>query len=83
MTVFLYIHGVKLMKPGGETLVFHEENPPRLLKDVMADGCNVRVCPHCMMEHKVEAEGHRDGIQVMDNDLLIEKIRKNPTVFTY
>ena len=83
VTVFLNVHGVKLMTPGADTLVFHEENLQQVLKDLMADGGNVRACPHCMMVHEVEAENLLEGVEVMDDVIMMEKIANNPTVFTY
>lgn len=83
VTVFLNVHGVKLMTPGADTLVFHEENLQQVLTDFMADGGMVRACPHCMMVHEVEASDLLEGVEVMENDVMMEKISKNPTVFTY
>lgn len=83
VTVFLNVHGVKLMAPGADTLVFHEENLHKVLKDLMADGGMVRACPHCMMVHEVEEARLPEGVEVMRDDLMMEKISNNPTVFTY
>lgn len=83
VTVFLNVHGVKLMTPGADTLVFHEENLQQVIKDLIADGGVVRACPHCMMAHEVEATDLLEGVEVMENNVMMEKIAKNPTVFTY
>jgi len=81
--VFLNVHGVKLMGPGAETLEFHDENLQQVLRDLMADGGVVRACPHCMMAHDIKADDLLEGVQVMENALMVEKIKNNPTVFTY
>jgi predicted peroxiredoxin len=83
VTVFLNVHGVKLMSPGADTLVFHGENLHQVLKDLMADGGAVRACPHCMMVHTVEEGQLLNGVQVMQDGQMMGKIKSNPTVFTY
>jgi intracellular sulfur oxidation DsrE/DsrF family protein len=81
--VFLNVHGVKVMGPGAGTLEFHDENLQQVLTDLMADGGVVRACPHCMMAHDIEAKDLLEGVQVMENAIMVEKIKNNPTVFTY
>lgn len=81
--VFLNVHGVKLMGDAADALEFHDENLQQVLMDLMADGGVVRACPHCMMAHDIEAEDLLEGVQVMDNAVMMEKIKNNPTVFTY
>ncbi len=83
VTVFLNVHGVKLMSPGADTLVFHGENLHKVLKDLLAEGGSVSACPHCMMAHEIEEAQLPDGVTVMQDDLMMGKIKNNPTVFTY
>ena len=81
--VFLNVHGVKLMGDGADALEFHDENLQQVLTDLMADGGAVRACPHCMMAHDLEDKDLLEGVQKMDNAVMMEKIKNNPTVFTY
>lgn len=42
------------------------------------------VCmPHCMEAHDIKAEQLLQGVEVMNDQTMMEKIRRNPSVFTY
>ena len=82
-TVFMNVHGVKLMSPGADSLAFHGENLQEVLKALMSSGGTVRACPHCMEAHDIKAEQLLQGVEVMNDQTMMEKIRSNPTVCTY
>lgn len=83
VTVFMNVHGVKLMSPGADTIAFHGENLQQVLTDLISNGAAVRACPHCMEAHGIQAEQLMKGVEVMNDQVMMEKIGKNPTVFTY
>ena len=83
VTVFMNVHGVKLMAAGADTLAFHGENLHQVLKAIMDNGGTVRACPHCMEAHALEASQLVNGVEVMNDQVMMGKLAENPTVFTY
>ena len=83
VTVFMYVHGVRLMGAGSDTLAFHGENLHQVLRALMDSGGAVRACPHCMEAHGIQAGQLLEGVEVMDDTDMMQKIKDGPTVFTY
>jgi predicted peroxiredoxin len=83
VTVFLNVHGVRLVGSAADTLAFHGENLQGVLKDLMGSGGAVLACPHCMEAHGVMPDQLPEGVKVMDDALMMEKIGNHPVVFTY
>ena len=83
LTVFLNVDGVKLMQPQADTIAFEGENLQQLLKDIQASGGTIVACPHCMEVHGVQAADLLEGVQMGKSEIMMERLKKNPTVFTY
>ncbi len=83
VTIFLNVSGVKLMSNGADKLVFHNENLHEVLKSIMKDGGTIIACPHCMEVHEIQKENLLKGIKVEENNMLMNKLKGSPTVFTY
>jgi predicted peroxiredoxin len=83
VTVFLNVHGVKLLSAEADSLVFHEENLKSVLMELIQDGGVVRVCPHCAEVHEITADDFPEGVQLMKDSLMMDKLNSNLTVFTY
>ena len=83
VTVFMNVHGVKLMSPGADSLAFHGENLQEVLTALISNGAAVRACPHCMEVHGIQAGQLMEGVEVMNDKVMMEKIGQHPTVFTY
>lgn len=83
VTVFLNVHGVKLLSPEADTLVFREENLKEVMTAFMRDGGAVRACPHCMEAHEITADNFPEGVRVMEDGEMMSLLESGPTVFTY
>jgi predicted peroxiredoxin len=66
-----------------DDLAFHDKPIKSLLKELMAKGANVQVCPHCMKALNVKAEDLIEGAQVTDREKLFSQLGSNTNVFTY
>ncbi len=82
-TIFLNVNGVKLLQPGADTLVFHGENIIQALNKVAGKGGEIIACPHCMEAVGVDKSKIPSTVKVAEDKVLMEKLRNNPTVFTY
>lgn len=83
VTVFLNVHGVKLMGPGSDSLAFHGENLHEVVRSLLDNGGAVMACPHCMEVHEIQVEQLPEGVGVMSDSVMIQKMKGAPTVFTY
>lgn len=83
VTVFLNVHGVKLLSDEADALVFHEENLKEVLATFIRDGGTVRACPHCMEVHEITADDFPDEVRVMEDGMMASLLEAGPTVFTY
>lgn len=81
--VFLNVNGVKLLQPGADTLVFHGENILQALDKVVEKGGEVRVCPHCAEALGVDKTRIPTKFKMQEEKVMMEKLKNNPTVFTY
>jgi len=82
-TVFLNVNGVKLLQPGSDTLVFHGENILQALDKVVEKGGEVRVCPHCAEALGIDKTRVPTKFKMQQEEVMMEKLKNNPTVFTY
>lgn len=82
-TVFLNVHGVKLMLAEAEDLSFQDENLRAVLSEILESGGQVLICPHCMEAHGVTEERLMEGVTVSEPSIMMETLRASPTVFTY
>ena len=83
VTVFLNVHGVKLVGQGSDSLAFHGENLHEVVQSLLNSGGTVLACPHCMEVHEIQAEQLPEGIGVMSDSVMMKKMKGSPTVFTY
>ncbi len=83
VTVFLNVNGVKLLQPGADTLVFHGENIIKALNTVAEKGGEIIACPHCMEALDIDKTKIPSNIKVSEEEVMMEKLKNNPTVFTY
>lgn len=83
VTIFLNVNGLKLLLPGSEKITFHNENLQEVLAEIIKSGGTVIACPHCMHVHNLTKADLLDGIVYGEDNLLIEKIKEQPTTFTY
>lgn len=83
VTLFLNVHAVKLLLPESKDIEFHNENLREVLMTILEDGGTVIICPHCMDAHNVKKEDLPKGVVYGKDLTLINKIKDNPTVFTY
>ena len=81
--VFLNVNGVKLLQPGADTLVFHGENILQALDKVVEKGGEVRVCPHCAEALGIDKSQIPAKFKMQEEKAMMDKLKSNPTVFTY
>jgi len=83
VTVFLNVHGVKLMAPQADTITFRNENLHSVLQDMITNGGKIVACPHCMEAHGIQQGDLLEGVTVAQDTSMMAQIKRNPTVFTY
>ncbi len=83
VTVFLNVHGVKLMAAEADTISFREENLHAVLQSIIAEGGQVIACPHCMEAHNIQQDDLLEGVTIAQDTSMMAQIKRNPTVFTY
>lgn len=83
VTIFMNVDGVKLLQPGADTLVFDGENIREILNNIADNDGKVIACPHCMQIHGISKEDLPENFILGEKDVMMAKIRNNPTVFTY
>jgi len=81
--VFLNVNGVKLLQPGADTIVFHNENIVETLKKVADKGGEIIACPHCMEALGIDKTKIPSNVKVAEEKVLMKNLKNNPTVFTY
>lgn len=82
-TIFLNVSGVKLLQPGADTIVFNNQSIVQALNKVAEKGVEVVACPHCMEALGIKKESLPAYVKIGEEKVMIEKIRNQPTVFTY
>lgn len=83
VTVFMNVDGVKLLRPGSDTIVFDGENIRQLLDKVADEGGELVACPHCMKIHGLEKSDLPSNVTFGEESVVMGKIKEQPTVFTY
>lgn len=83
VTVFMNVDGVKLLKPGADTIMFDGENIRQLLDKVAEEGGELVACPHCMKVHGLQKSDLPDNVTFGEESVVMGKIKESPTVFTY
>jgi sulfur relay (sulfurtransferase) complex TusBCD TusD component (DsrE family) len=83
VTIFMNVDGVKLLQPGADTLMFDGENIRGILNSIAENDGKVIACPHCMQIHGISKEDLPENFILGEKDVMMAKIRSNPTVFTY
>jgi predicted peroxiredoxin len=83
VSIFFNVGGVNMFAAGADTLVFHGENLHEVLKGIMSNGGTVLACPHCMEVAGLSESDLPDGVVYAKDDVMMEAIKKEPTVFSY
>lgn len=83
VSIFFNVGGVNMFAPGADTLVFHDENLHEVLKGIMSNGGTVLACPHCLEVAGLSEADLPEGVIYAKDNILIEKLKQEPTVFSY
>ena len=83
VTIFLNVDGVKLLKTGADTISFEDESIRSILDTIASKGGQIVACPHCMQVHGVKKSDLPDNYILGEEEVMMDKIMRNPTVFTY
>lgn len=83
VTVFLNVQGVHLASTASGDIIFNEENLQDIIRQITERGGKVVACPMCMKVQGISEEDLMEEIQVSSPGLIMQKLRENPTVFTY
>ncbi len=83
VTVFMNVRGVKLASNKSSEVDFNGENLQEIITRIVDKGGKVVACPMCMKVQGVEESELINGIQVSTPNFMMQKLRENPTVFTY
>lgn len=83
VTVFLNVQGVHLSSTASRDIVFNDENLQDIIRQITETGGKVVACPMCMKVQGISEEELMEGVQVSSPGLMMQKLRENPTVFTY
>jgi predicted peroxiredoxin len=83
VTVFMNVRGVKLASNKSSEIVFNGENLQGIITNILNKGGKVVACPMCMKVQGVQESELIDGIEVSSPNFMMQKLRENPTVFTY
>ncbi len=83
VTVFMNVKGVLLASKTSSSLNVNNENLHGLINQVMEQGGKVVACPMCMKVQGVDEGDLLPGIDVSSPGFMMDKLKENPTVFTY
>ena len=83
VTIFMNVLGVKLASKNASTITFNNENLHEILKRIIEKGGNVVACPMCMKLQGISEADLAEGIEVSGAGMMMQKLKENPTVFTY
>ncbi len=83
VTVFMNVHGVKLASKDAADIAFNDQNLHDKITAFIEKGGKVLACPMCMKIHGIDADNLAPGIEVSGSNIMMTKLRENPTVFTY
>ena len=83
VTLFLNVDGVKLLQPEADTLAFQRQNIINELNKAAEKGVEIIACPHCMEAVGIDSTKIPSYVKVGQDGVIMERIKNNPTVFTY
>ena len=83
VTIFLNVHGVRLLQSDGATLTFDENNLRDILDDFTDNGGTVIVCPMCLQVHGMELSSIPSNFEAGEAESMMNRIKNGPAVFTY
>jgi predicted peroxiredoxin len=84
VVLFFSVRGVQIPQQGlNETLAFNAKPLKTLLAEVIKNGAEVQVCPHCLKALKVDAKQLVAGAKVTTRELLFSALGPNTQVFTF
>ncbi len=83
VTVFLNVDGVRLLAPRANKIEFQGEKLQQILDGIIDAGGQVLVCPHCLEAEGLSPSALLGGMELAKEEVMMAKIKQNPTVFTY
>jgi len=83
VTIFLNVHGVRLLESEGATLTFDDNNLRAMLDDFTDNGGTVIVCPMCLQIHGMELSSIPSNFEAGEAESMMNRIKTGATVFTY
>jgi predicted peroxiredoxin len=82
--LFFNVRGVGVPQRNlAETLAFRDKPIKQLLRDLIARGAQVHVCPHCLAALDLKVDSLIEGAVVTDREKLFATLGENTVVFTY
>ncbi len=83
VTLFLNVDGVKLLQSEADTIAFQGKNIVEALNKAAEKGVEIIACPHCMEAVGIDKTTIPSYVKVGQDGVIMERIKNNPTVFTY
>jgi len=83
VTIFLNVHGVRLLQTEGATLSFDDNNLRAMLDDFTDNGGTVIVCPMCLQVHGMELSSIPSNFEAGEAEPMMNRIKNGAAVFTY
>jgi predicted peroxiredoxin len=83
VSLFFNVEAVKLFLPDNEDIAYNGEVLLETLSDIIAEGGEVIICPHCMMEGGVSQDMLIDVVSPSNLATWQNKFSKNLVVFSY
>ena len=83
VTIFLNVHGVRLLESEGKGLSFDDNNLRAMLDDFTDNGGTVIVCPTCLQIHGMELSSIPSNFEAGKAEPMMNRIKNGAAVFTY
>ena len=83
VTVFMNVRGVKLASTAAADISINDTNLHGIITRIIEKGGNVVACPMCMKVQGIAETDLMEGIKVSGEGMMMQKLKENPTVFTY
>ncbi len=83
VTIFLNVHGVRLLEEEAASLSFHGESLVDKLNSFVEQGGKVIVCPMCMQAYGMDTGDLPANFELGEAISMMNRIKNKPVVFTY